>query len=379
MSYSQHDFYSDDPIEGSASPVKKKFPGFVAFLLLIFAGGSFLQTTLAANISINSGPVEFGQGIAQTTTCSGATNLTITPSSTLVNSSGGGAFYFSSVTVSNIPDSCYGKDFTIRAYGNTSNTPLALFNSSTTGAVVWNNDGTFRIGAGGSGATVSSGTGTFTVTFTAPVALASSVFKITLESGAHTDFLSVGAPGPSGGVTFLYSAAGFACGPTQNNICHNLEIAPADWFGPGGDPMLPWSVDEFDEVSVPAFNGFRPSNESSENRVGAGLSATLAIIAQNGPYSISNSYAAGAANAYRGGGHSDWHLPNFDEAIAFNSVYGQLIGQLGVHPTKEYWTSAECGTSGAYKIGRDGSNLFYLGGCNDKVSRDNPLRPIRAF
>jgi hypothetical protein len=362
-----------------SEPRRKPRNGKQILGLGLLVGVFALGSTLASNITLNSGPIEFGQGIAQTTACSGATNLTITPNSTFVNSSGGGAFYFSSVTVSNVPNSCYGKDFIFRAYGETSNTPLALFNSSTTGAVVWNNDGTFSIGAGGSGATVNSGTGTFTVTFTAPVALASTVFKITLESAAHAEFLSVGAPGPSGGVTFLYSEAGFACGPTQNNICHNLEIAPADWFGTGADPMLPWSVDDFDEVLVPAFNGFRPSNVSSENRVGAGLSATLAIIAQNGPYSNSNSYAAGAANAYRGGGHSDWHLPNFDEANAFNSVYGKLVGELGVNPTKEYWTSAECGGSGAYKIGRDGSNLFYLGGCNDKVSTDNPLRPIRAF
>ena len=106
MTYSQDDFYSDDPTDGSASPVKKKFPGFVAFLLFVFAGGSFLQTTLAANISLNSGsPVEFGQGVTQTTACSGATDLTITPYSSFTNTSGAGAFYFSSVKVSNIPTS----------------------------------------------------------------------------------------------------------------------------------------------------------------------------------------------------------------------------------------------------------------------------------
>ena len=99
-----------------------------------------VQTTLAANISLNTGsPLEFGQGISATTACSGATNLTITPNSTFVNSSGAGAHYFSSVTVSNIPSNCQGFDFTINAYNNSSSTPLALFNSTSTSAVVYNN------------------------------------------------------------------------------------------------------------------------------------------------------------------------------------------------------------------------------------------------
>jgi hypothetical protein len=188
MSYSQDDFYSDDPIEGSSGPVKKKFPGFVAFLLFIFAGGSFLQTTLAANISLNpGGQVEFGQGISATVACSGATNLRVTPNSTFVNASGGGAHYFSSVTVSNIPSNCHGKDFTINAYDNTESTALALFNSTSKSLVVYNNAGTFQLGAGSTGVNISSGSGTFTATFVSPVATSASVFKITIQSGSHTE------------------------------------------------------------------------------------------------------------------------------------------------------------------------------------------------
>jgi hypothetical protein len=188
MSYSQDDFYSDDPIEGSSGPVKKKFPGFVAFFLFIFAGGSFLQTTLAANISLNpGGQVEFGQGISTTVACSGATNLRVTPNSTFVNASGGGAHYFSSVTVSNIPSNCHGKDFTINAYDNTDSAALALFNSTSKSVVVYNNAGTFQLGAGSTGMNISSGSGTFTATFVSPVATSASVFKITIQSGSHTE------------------------------------------------------------------------------------------------------------------------------------------------------------------------------------------------
>ena len=188
MSYSQDDFYCDDPVEDSSSPVKKKFQVFVAFLLFIFAGGSFLQTTLAANIAINTGgPVEFGQGISATVACSGATNLRVTPNSTFVNASGGGAHYFSSVTVSNIPSNCHGTDFTINAYGNSESAALALFNSTSKSVVVYNNAGTFQLGAESTGMNISSGSGTFTATFVSPVATSASVFKITIQSGSHTE------------------------------------------------------------------------------------------------------------------------------------------------------------------------------------------------
>lgn len=180
--------YHDDPVDLDQISVKKKLSPLIAFLLLLVGGSLFVQNTLAANFTINSGsPIEFGQGISATTACSGATNLTITPNSTFTNVSGGGAHYFSSVTVSNIPSNCYGKDFTINAYGNTNNSSLALFNSTSTSAVVYNNAGTFQLGVGSTGMNISSGSGTFTVTFVSPVATSASVFWITLQSSAHVD------------------------------------------------------------------------------------------------------------------------------------------------------------------------------------------------
>ena len=92
MTYIREDFYSDDPIEDSANPVKKKFSSILALVLLLVGGTYLTQTTLAANISLNSGSsVQFGQGVSATTTCSGATNLTITPVASFSNSSGGGS------------------------------------------------------------------------------------------------------------------------------------------------------------------------------------------------------------------------------------------------------------------------------------------------
>jgi hypothetical protein len=60
------DFYHDDPIEEAV--VKRAKPkALFGSALLLFAGGLFLNTTLAANISLNSdGRVEFGQGVSIT-------------------------------------------------------------------------------------------------------------------------------------------------------------------------------------------------------------------------------------------------------------------------------------------------------------------------
>ena len=185
------DFYHDDPIE--EKPTRKFRNNLLTPVALIIASVFFFQSTLAGNISLtsNSG-VEFGQGVSQAVACSGDTDLTLTPRSTFVNGSPG-AHYLQSVTVSNIPTSCYGDDFTISAYNNSSSTPLALFNGTSTSAVVYNNNGTFELGVGTlADASITSGSGTFTITFANPVATSASVFKVTLQSSAHTASASTG-------------------------------------------------------------------------------------------------------------------------------------------------------------------------------------------
>ena len=130
MKSSELDAYHDDPLDLTEASDKKKIPSFLAFLLLVLGGTLFIQTTLATNVSLNSGnPIEFGQGISATTACSGSTQLTITPNAAFTNSSNAGSFKFDSFTVSGIPVQCHGADFTISAFGNTDAAPLALLKS----------------------------------------------------------------------------------------------------------------------------------------------------------------------------------------------------------------------------------------------------------
>lgn len=89
-----------------------------------------VASTLAANISINSGPVEFGQGVAQTAACDD--QITVTPYSTFINDSSTGSHRLTSIKIGGIDsseDKCAGKTFVIKAYGDSG--LLDLFNWET--------------------------------------------------------------------------------------------------------------------------------------------------------------------------------------------------------------------------------------------------------
>ena len=153
-----------------------------------------LGSTLAANINLNGGDnVEFGQGVAQTTACSGGDSITITPQSTFVNEVGAGTAYFTSVQISGIPSNCLGKVFTIAAYGD-SGSAIALTYCSNPGAKL-----AVRFEGSSSSQTTQSAnsmfaeitnadSSSFNVTWQSnicrPSALASAVTRITIQSSA---------------------------------------------------------------------------------------------------------------------------------------------------------------------------------------------------
>ena len=363
------DLYHDDPIEFEP-PKRRNLFGIAGLTISLILGGLYVQSTLAANIALNSGaPIEFGQGFTQTVACSGNTPLTITPNSSFVNASGGGAHYLSSVTVSNIPSNCQGDDLTINAYGNTGNSALALFNSTSTSAVIYNNAGTFQIGVGGTGATVSSGSGTFTVTFTSPVATSASAYKITLQSGVHVPIpcadangeCSLGSVGPGGGKIFYVNAGGFSCGQTLAQTCRYLEAAPNTWNGGSSDPAFIWADPGNDSTLIGAT--------AQRTAIGSGYANTIAIINQGNGVNTS----AGAVRAYRGGGLSDWYLGNVNEMIALDNA------QAYVSPVVQnyYATSEESSASQRRIYGMVDNTNWY--GHSKYTNNISSTRPIRAF
>ena len=389
-----NDFYHDDP---TPQIPKNKLPSkFITTGVLILGSILFFQGTFAGNVSLNSGSgVEFGQGVSQAVACSGNTDLTLTPRSSFTNGSPG-AHYLNSVTVSNIPDSCFGVDFTISAYNDSSGTPLALFNTSSTAAVIYNNAGAFSRGLGSTGMTVASSTGTFTATFTVPVAQSSDVFKLTIQSGAHTPYYYVGSVGPGGGFVYYVNDAGFNCGPTLAASCKYLEVAPSGW-NTGSDPNKVWATGTSSSGNASADISTITNDASAYNNilgVGLGYKNSVAIVDQNGAAydASSNNYAAGAARAYAGGSQSDWYLPTTAELNLLcqwrngiapsvttrctggstnSATYG--AGSAGFADSY-FWSSSEYNTSNAL------NQSFYNGAQSASLkSITLYVRPVRAF
>ena len=146
-----------------------------------FAAIAVLGSTLAANISLNSGTLEFGQGVAVTSACD-SDGITATPKAVFSNVAGGGSFNFASVSFSGIAAGCANKLFTLNAYGDTSATPL---NIATVGATSYS-VATFVFSATLPGshyiATNTYTTTTAEIGFRGTQATSGAVYKITLQS-----------------------------------------------------------------------------------------------------------------------------------------------------------------------------------------------------
>ena len=425
------EFYHDDPIEVDNT---KKFPTkFATSVAVIFACILFFQSTLAGNISLNSGSgVEFGQAVSQTVACSGATSLTVTPYSSFQNEVGTGKHYLSSIKVSNIPSSCYGADFLISAYGNSASAPLSILNTTSGGVFVYNNGGTFTSSYG---TTISSGSGTFTVSFTNPVALSSSVFKVTIQSSTHTTWscaqggtCSVGAIGPGGGTVF-YVSAGFTCGADYSQTCKYLEAAPATWYSGTTDypvdnsapsyPLNNWAstaTNCYDTTSDSApriacnYSGSIYNKATRDSAgvngidgnflIGMGLKNSSLIVSFSGNYdALTNAYAAGAARAYNGGYKADWALPSFSELNQLcKYVRGQpwisdatlcsaasatpnLLGIVNMHyysSSEIVWTNdAPFTRERGFFINHNENNTGVVD--SGRKNGDSNTRPVRAF
>ena len=393
-------FDIDDEFEVETQRRKpNKVAVFTVIAALLF-GTFFLRTTLAANITLNSsGPVEFGQGIALTASCSGSSVLTATPNAQFVNTSGAGVHYLSSVTVSGIPTNCYGVDFSISFYDSSTSTALSIFNTSTKIATVYDNAGTFVTGINSTGMSVTSGSGTFTVTFTTPVATAGSVSKLTVQSGAHTPIpcadggdCVIGEVGPGGGNVFYVAVGGFNCGTGYTStgspaggLCHYLEAAPKTWAGGTTDIQKNLLNDANTATDVSGI-----TNETSVNLttsgIGLGYKNSLALVA----VVSGTTTAAGTARAYTGGSKSDWYLPTSAElnqmcrwakGLSTSDFTVCPSGTINISPAQgfigdQYWSSSEYNTSLFWTL-----HMGFAG--YDPRNKDSVhpyyMRPIRAF
>lgn len=354
-------FYSDDPVRRVEPAPRKKRSGLLA-LVLLGAAGFFIQNTFAGNISIDSGKkFEFGQGVTQSVACSGLTEILITPNSVFVNGAGtAGVYKFKSVTVSEIPDSCFGVDFLIRGYNETDDAPLSLFSTDSKTAVIYDNAGTFEVGTGGAGTSITNATRSFTIIFDTPVVSSASVYRISIQSGVHTPkTYSVGEIGAGGGIVFYVSATPFPCGATLSAMCTSLEAAPSNWNATP-DIGTAWCISGTSSTQN-ALSGTHPTRSA----IGAGLKNSIAIAAG------CTGGAANVALAYRGAGLSDWYLPDLKEWELMYAKYSTLG-----FPGADYYELSD-------EVDATGGALGYLGGPGSESyagkSAVYRVRPIRAF
>ena len=179
---------------------KKKSSNKPLLAVVGIAAIAVLGSTLAANISLNSGAnVEFGQGVAQTSSCDPTNGITVNPSATYQNvQNAAGSFKFGTIAFTGIAVACADKVFTIKAYDNSSSTPLTLNSVDGTAAFDYatfvfasptasnksSNINTYV--AGYTAASAGTGdNGTYVVAFPTTGQIDPAlVFKITLESSA---------------------------------------------------------------------------------------------------------------------------------------------------------------------------------------------------
>jgi hypothetical protein len=322
-------YYDDDPIEKSGSR-SSIFSSILALVVLLAGGGFYLSSTLAANITLSSGgTIEFGQAVSQAVACSGATNLTVAPASTFVNAATGtGTHYLSSITVSNIPNSCYGADFTLNAFGPSSSTPLAIFNSTSTDANVYDNNGTFELGTGGTGTSLTKGNGTFTINFSTPVAASTSVSKVTIESGVHKP-LVFGDPGPAGGTIFMTPTSSGGRGGS-----YFYELAPANLSS-----------------SISMCNVTPPTNLGTAIGYGFANTSTLAGLCGSG--------AAVLADNYVLNGYTDWFLPSMYETLMVCQYARSALTETSLAANTCSGGTLRPGFENAYVTSSTGGNVGY--------------------
>jgi hypothetical protein len=182
--------------DNAATPRRKKNNNLKSLAgLATVAAIAVLGSTLAANLSLNSGgAIEFGQGVSVTAACDGD-GITVTPSVRFMNAAGAGTFYLSTIALSGVDLSattkCVGKTFTLNAYDDASATPLQIATSSVSSSVgitsaTFANTSVGSTFVGTSGISVSgtgnSSSGSVTLGFGTPSATSGAVYKITLQS-----------------------------------------------------------------------------------------------------------------------------------------------------------------------------------------------------
>jgi hypothetical protein len=344
-------------------------------LRLLFGIGALVGTialgsTLAASINLNNGgPVEFGQGVTQTTSCD--SEILVTPYSSFVNGDPG-EFMFTSLRLEGVDttsgsgsnEGCAGKTFTIKLYDEEGYQFPPSYEISV------DSNGVFSSPSGDTdGPLEGNENSSVTLTFDESLIDAELVYRITIESSstqAAPAGYEVGDIGPGGGKIFYVDANGFNCGPLFNETgsptqekCNYLEAAPNTWNGGTNDPAVDF-CNVYSEIMT-------------IDDLGAGLRNSIAML------SACSSGAANLVETYNlsnGGGKSDWFVGSRNEMALLHAAKA-VVGGWQVGGDVAYWMSANhtVDTALVFRI-LPGSEFD---GLIEYKFASRYVRPIRAF
>jgi hypothetical protein len=234
------DEFSDDPIQESSEPIESSngFRFYKKYFLIgaIIIGLIGVNGTLASNISINGGRVEYGQGTSGVKTCAqGDLSFAQTVESRAA------VHYLKSITVNNIPKSCSGYDLVLSILqpGAEGSSTLNNFFGSVKKLIIYDKASAFYVSTSDSPyVTLTSTTdGTvdkLVITFGTASISAANIGTIGIEStentltglpcGAGGDCLA-GDLGPGGGIVLVASDTPFAASGSPCDLnCHFIEV-----------------------------------------------------------------------------------------------------------------------------------------------------------
>lgn len=355
VSDEENAYFSDDPVD-YAKPKRRLIPesinkGFAVFVIMAMSS-VFVGNTLAANVSVNNGRVEFGQGVAQIKACSGSNNLVIKQGAEFANP----GFKLKTIEISNIPVACYGLNLIISILkpGAAGTGDLATLFGSVKRLIILDRSGTFYTSqADSSYVTLTStnnpatNTDTVLISFNTASVLIDDIGTLGVESsenvltnlpcGAGGD-CAIGTVGPGGGAVILYQETTFSApGSPCDLACRGLEI---------DQTINSVYSDQWTETTGGAFvNG---SVGQGSTGIGAGYENTKrAMTSANG--SLGNTARTGAMaycwNKTTSSASDRWYLPSVmeyayifkqvSENAAFRSVFNN------VPPATDYYTSEE--------------------------------------
>lgn len=202
--------------------------------------------------------------------------------------------------------------------------------------------------------------------------------------------LTHGAAGPGGGQIFYVAPtnAGFACGPTRNETCYYLEVAPSTWKTPTDDANGLLTNRNSD---LPSISGIPidATQVLSAAAIGLGYQNSLALFSDS---RATNASGVREVRNYNGGSLTDWYVPGSSELNVLcqwakgdtqndttNCRNGGSIINGGFNTANQYWSSSQRPLTGS-GYGAWIQLLTTGAWVQDQWTDANiNIRPIRAF